>query len=126
MNEPLLGIQHIILPVPTKISKGKLLTPSVHGNWLIGPTAEELEDKSTHNTTPGGLEEEMQDVRKLVPEVTSELAITQYAGLRPVRNPGGYHFRTFRMRFGKPMRRARRSMREWRIRFGRNSVGSNN
>ena len=90
-----LGIQHIILPVPTKISKGKLLTPSVHGNWLIGPTAEELEDKFTHNTTPGGLEEVIQDVQKLVPEVTPELAITQYAGLRPVRTPGGYHFRTF-------------------------------
>ena len=90
-----LGIQHIILPVPTKISKGKLLTPSVHGNWLIGPTAEELEDKFSHNTTPEGLEEVVRDVQKLIPEVTPELAITQYAGLRPVRTPGGYHFRTF-------------------------------
>ena len=90
-----LGIQHIILPVPTKISKGKLLTPSVYGNWLAGPTAEELEDKFSHNTTAEGLEEIVRDVQKLIPTVTSELAITQYAGLRPVRIPEGYHFRAF-------------------------------
>ena len=90
-----LGVQHIILPVPTKISKGKLLTPSVYGNWLIGATAEDLENKSSHNTTPEGLEEVVQDVQKLVPAVTSDFAIAQYAGLRPVRTPDGYHFRTF-------------------------------
>jgi glycerol-3-phosphate dehydrogenase len=90
-----LGVKHIILPVPTKITKGKLLTPSVHGNWLIGPTAEELDDKSLHNTTQDGLKEVMRDVRKLIPAVRPEFVITQYAGLRPVRTPGGYHFRTF-------------------------------
>jgi len=90
-----LGVQHIILPVPTKISKGKLLTPSVYGNWLIGATAEELEDKSSHNTTSEGLEEVVRDVQKLVPAVTPKFAIAQYAGLRPARTPDGYHFRTF-------------------------------
>ncbi|MCP4400029.1 MAG: NAD(P)/FAD-dependent oxidoreductase [bacterium] len=90
-----LGIKHIILPVPTKVSKGKLLTPSVHGNWLIGPTAKKLEDKSMHTTTQEGLEEIVRDVRKLVPAVDSTSVITQYAGLRPVRTPEGYHFRTF-------------------------------
>ncbi len=90
-----LGIKHIILPVPTKVSKGKLLTPSVHGNWLIGPTAEKLEDRYTHSTTQEGLEEIMRDVRKLTPSIDSKFVITQYAGLRPVRTPEGYHFRTF-------------------------------
>jgi len=90
-----LGIEHVILPVPTPITKGKLLTPTMHGNWLIGPTAEELEDKSAHNTTTEGLAEVVEDVRKRVPDVTPAFAISQYAGLRPVREPGGYHFRTF-------------------------------
>lgn len=90
-----LEVKHIILPVPTKISKGKLLTPSVHGNWLIGPTAEKLDDKSLHNTTQEGFEEIILDVCKLIPAVTPECVITQYAGLRSVRTPGGYHFRTF-------------------------------
>lgn len=90
-----IGIQRIILPVPTAISKGKLLTPAVHGNWLIGPTAEELEDKSAHNSTAEGLSEVIADVRKLVPSVAPSQAICQYAGLRPVRDPGGYQFREF-------------------------------
>ena len=90
-----LGISHIILPVPTKITKGKLLAPTVHGNWLIGPTAEELEDKSAHQTTKAGLEEVVASVKRLIPSLDSGSVITQYAGLRPVREPGGYHFRRF-------------------------------
>lgn len=90
-----LGISHIILPVPTKITKGKLLAPTVHGNWLIGPTAEELEDKSAHQTTTAGLEEVVASVQRLIPSLDPGSVITQYAGLRPVREPGGYHFRRF-------------------------------
>ncbi|MBT3276315.1 MAG: NAD(P)/FAD-dependent oxidoreductase, partial [Spirochaetales bacterium] len=90
-----LGIEHIILPVPTKVTKGKLLAPSVHGNWLIGPTAEELIDKTADETTAQGLEEVIAGVSKLVPSVSPDMAITQYAGLRPVRDPGGYHLRDF-------------------------------
>jgi len=90
-----LGISHIILPVPTKITKGKLLAPTVHGNWLIGPTAEELQDKSAHQTTTAGLEEVVAGVQRLIPSLDPGSVITQYAGLRPVREPGGYHFRRF-------------------------------
>ena len=90
-----LGIRRIILPVPTKITKGKLLAPTVHGNWLAGPTAEDLEDKAAHHTTGEGLEEIVRDVQKLVPGVDPVHSITQYAGLRPVRTPGGYHLRSF-------------------------------
>lgn len=90
-----LGIEHIILPVPTKITKGKLLTPTIHGNWLIGPTADELDDKFAHETTREGLDEIVDGVRKLVPGIDEKYAITQYAGLRPVRTPGGYNIRSF-------------------------------
>jgi glycerol-3-phosphate dehydrogenase len=90
-----LGINHIILPVPTKITKGKLLAPTVHGNWLIGPTAEELDDKSAHQTTTAGLQEVVTSVQRLVPSLDPGSVITQYAGLRPVREPGGYHIRRF-------------------------------
>ena len=93
-NAPI-GIEHIILPVPTKITKGKLLAPTIHGNWLIGPTADELDDKSAHQTTREGLNEIVAGVKKLVPSIDTKYAITQYAGLRPVRSPGGYHIRTF-------------------------------
>ncbi len=88
-------INHIILPVPTKISKGKLFTPTVHGNWLAGPTAEDITIDEGATTTREGLEEIVRGVRKLVPGFDSSYAITQYAGLRPVRTPGGYYVRGF-------------------------------
>jgi glycerol-3-phosphate dehydrogenase len=94
-REAPLDIQHIVLPVPTKLTKGKLLTPSVHGNWLIGPTAEELDDRHAHQTTSDGLAEVILGVKKLVPSVDPRHVITQYAGLRAVREPGGYHLRVF-------------------------------
>jgi len=90
-----IGTKRIILPVPTKISKGKICTPTIHGNWLIGPTAEELDDKSASQSTREGLCDVIDGVRKLVPNIDAGYAITQYAGLRPVRTPGGYHIRAF-------------------------------
>ena len=90
-----LDVKRIILPVPTKITKGKLLAPTIHGNWLSGPTAEELDDKTDHSTNAAGLKEVTDGVCKLVPACEQKYAITQYAGLRPVRTPGGYHVRNF-------------------------------
>ena len=90
-----LNVKRIILPVPTKLTKGKLITPTIHGNWLIGPTAEELEDRSAYQTTREGMTDIIEGVRKLVPAVDPSTAITQYAGLRPVRAPGGYSIRAF-------------------------------
>ncbi len=89
------GVERIILPVPTKTTKGRLLAPTVHGNWLIGPTAEDLENRLEHRTTAEGLEEVVRDVRRLLPAVDPSWAITQYDGLRPVRTPAGYHLRRF-------------------------------
>jgi glycerol-3-phosphate dehydrogenase len=94
-REAPLRVQRIILPVPTKITKGKLLAPTIHGNWLSGPTAEELEDKTDASTNRQGLDEVMEGVRKLVPGLHPRQAITQYAGLRPVRTPDGYNVRNF-------------------------------
>ncbi len=90
-----IGTKRIILPVPTKVSKGKICTPTIHGNWLIGPTAEELDDKYAAQSTQEGLSDIIAGVVKLVPGVDARYAITQYAGLRPVRTPDGYHLRTF-------------------------------
>ncbi len=81
----------IILPIPTKLTKGKLICPTVHGNLLVGPTAEELEDKTDKAVTRAGLREVAEGVRKLVPRMNERDAITEYCGLRPNRTPEGYH-----------------------------------
>jgi len=83
-------IERIILPVPTKLTKGKLASPTIHGNILIGPTAEDLSDKEDKAVTAQGLKEVVEGVRMLVPKVSARDAITQYCGLRPTRTPEGY------------------------------------
>lgn len=85
------NINQIILPVPTKHTKGKLISPTVHGNVLIGPTAEDQDDKKDKSVTTAGMEEVLNGVTKLVPKISSKDAITEYAGLRPTRTPEGYY-----------------------------------
>ena len=79
----------IILPIPTKITKGKLMCPTIHGNMLVGPTAEDLLDKTDKSTNTAGLESIAADVRKMIPNVNLRDTITQYSGLRAQRNPEG-------------------------------------
>lgn len=84
-------VSHIVLPVPTRMTKGKLMCPTIHGNMLVGPTAEDQESKTDKSTTTQGLESIASDVRALVPGVNVRDTITQYSGLRPNRVPEGLH-----------------------------------
>lgn len=88
-------VNHIVLPIPTKQTKGKLMCPTIHGNMLVGPTAEDLTDKEDKSITAEGLESIAHDVRGLVPNVNLRDAITEYCGLRPNRNPEGLHVDTY-------------------------------
>ena len=88
-------VNHIVLPIPTKLTKGKLMCPTIHGNMLVGPTAEDLTDKEDHSTTADGLASVEEDVRQLIPGVDLRDTITQYSGLRPNRNPEGLNVDTY-------------------------------
>ena len=79
----------IILPIPTKDTKGKLMCPTIHGNMLVGPTAEDLSDKTDKSTNTQGLESIAAEVRKMIPGVNLRDTITQFSGLRAQRNPEG-------------------------------------
>ena len=85
-------VEHIVLPIPTKVTKGKLMCPTIHGNMLVGPTAEDQDSKLDKSTTSEGLASITKDVKNLVPNVNVRDTITQYSGLRPNRNPEGLHF----------------------------------
>lgn len=85
-------VEHIVLPIPTKITKGKLMCPTIHGNMLVGPTAEDQDSKVDKSTTTEGLDSVARDVRNLIPNVNLRDTITQYSGLRPNRNPEGLNF----------------------------------
>lgn len=88
-------VEHIVLPIPTKLTKGKLVCPTIHGNMLVGPTAEDLTDKEDKSTTAEGLASIAVDARNLVPNINLQDTITQYCGLRPNRNPEGLHVDTY-------------------------------
>lgn len=83
-------VSHIVLPVPTKISKGILVTPTVFGNVLAGPTATDQQDKHDKTVTDDGLQRVRQGMRKLVPALEQEVVIATYAGLRAVGSTGDY------------------------------------
>ena len=82
-------VNMIVLPIPTKVTKGKLICPTIHGNMLVGPTAEDLTDKTDKSTNVAGLDSIAADIRKMVPNVNLRDTITQYSGLRAQRNPEG-------------------------------------
>ena len=64
------------------MGKGILVSPTVHGNLLVGPTAENLSDKEAVNTTQAGLADVMEKGRLSVPSLPGNLTITSFAGLR--------------------------------------------
>lgn len=84
-------VEQIVLPIPTKVTKGKLMCPTIHGNMLVGPTAEDLDNKTDKSVTKEGLDSILEDVKRLIPGVNIRDSITQYSGLRPNRNPEGLH-----------------------------------
>jgi glycerol-3-phosphate dehydrogenase len=76
-------INNVLFPVPSKVSKGILVTTTVHGNTIIGPNAEEIEDKEDRSVTHAGLDEVWAGAQKLVPKLNLRHAIAVFAGLRP-------------------------------------------
>src|SRR5699024_1594528 len=75
-------VSHTIFQLPTKMGKGVLITPTVHGNLLVGPTAEDIEDKEGVNTTAQGLDKVAAQARLSAGEVPLRMVITSFAGLR--------------------------------------------
>jgi glycerol-3-phosphate dehydrogenase len=77
-------VRHTLFPVPSKVSKGIIVTPTVEGNILVGPNAEDIDDKSDKSTTSEGLEEVYKGSKKLVPNLSKKDVIATFSGIRPV------------------------------------------
>lgn len=75
-------VSRTIFSLPTKYGKGVLITPTVHGNLLIGPTAIDIEDKEGTNTTREGLDELIIKAGESVKNLPMRQVITSFAGLR--------------------------------------------
>ena len=75
-------VEHIVLPVPTARGKGVLVSPTIYGNVMLGPTSENIEDRTATATTTHGLEFLLDKGRALMPRLLEEDVTAAYAGLR--------------------------------------------
>ena len=75
-------ISHIILPVPSSMGKGVLVSPTVFGNIMLGPTAQNLDDKTDSGSSEDGLKFLREKGQKIAPELLDEEITAIYAGLR--------------------------------------------
>ena len=73
---------HTIFQCPSKMGKGILVTPTVDGNLLLGPSALDIEDKEDVSTTADTLSDILEIAKKSVPCLTTREVITSFAGLR--------------------------------------------
>ena len=73
---------HTIFQCPSKMGKGILVTPTVDGNLLLGPSALDIEDKTDVATTADTLADILETAKKSVPCLTTREVITSFAGLR--------------------------------------------
>ncbi|QXM07053.1 NAD(P)/FAD-dependent oxidoreductase [Crassaminicella indica] len=83
-------VNHVIFQAPTKLGKGVLVAPTVHGNLLIGPDAEDIDDKENTATTSERIEFIREKSRKTTNKVPFNTTITSFAGLRAVPSTGDF------------------------------------
>jgi glycerol-3-phosphate dehydrogenase len=75
-------VDRIVLPVPSSMGKGVLIAPTVYGNVMLGPTAEEIIDKDATGTSQEGLARLLRRGEAILPRLVREEITAIYAGLR--------------------------------------------
>lgn len=79
-------VRRLIFPVPHRHTKGILIIPTFNGTIMVGPTAQETQDRYDVSTTYEGSEQVFNFVSKICPSITARDTITEFAGLRAVSN----------------------------------------
>ncbi|MXG91204.1 FAD-dependent oxidoreductase [Nocardioides flavescens] len=72
----------IVLPVPSSRGKGVLVSPTIYGNVMLGPTSENIEDRTATGTTEEGFDFLLSKGERLMPSLLEEEVTASYAGLR--------------------------------------------
>ncbi|GAB5895692.1 NAD(P)/FAD-dependent oxidoreductase [Mycolicibacterium mageritense] len=83
-------VDKIVLPVPTSRGKGVLVSPTIYGNVMLGPTSEDLTDRTATGTSETGFEFLLEKGRALMPRLLDEEVTATYAGLRAAIDHGDY------------------------------------
>lgn len=83
-------VNRIVLPVPTSKGKGVLVSPTIYGNVMLGPTAENLIDRTDTSTSEEGFAFLLAKGRTLMPALLEEEVTASYAGLRAATEHSDY------------------------------------
>lgn len=83
-------VSRTIFPLPNEFGKGVLVSPTVHGNLIVGPTAMDVEDKEANNVRQEGIDFLMAKAGESVANLPMRQVITSFAGLRAREKKGDF------------------------------------
>jgi glycerol-3-phosphate dehydrogenase len=83
-------VDKIVLPVPSAVGKGVLISPTIYGNVMLGPTAEDLDDRTATGTSEAGFAFLLSKGSQLMPKLLTEEVTAAYSGLRAAIDRGDY------------------------------------
>lgn len=83
-------VDRIVLPVPSSRGKGVLVSPTIYGNVMLGPTSENLTDRTDTSTSEEGFAYLLSKGRALMPALLNEEVTASYAGLRAATEHSDY------------------------------------
>ncbi|BBE30756.1 FAD/NAD(P)-binding oxidoreductase [Tepiditoga spiralis] len=92
-------VNNVIFQVPTKKGKGILVTSTYHGNLMIGPNAEEVENKENTKTSEEMLTYIIETAKKSVPFFDMKKKLKTFSGIRPTPNTGDFIIEESKERF---------------------------
>lgn len=83
-------VSHTIFRTPTKMGKGILVSPTVDGNLILGPTSEDIEEKTDSSVTLEGISKIISEAKADVDNIPFNNVITSFAGLRATGDTGDF------------------------------------
>jgi glycerol-3-phosphate dehydrogenase len=88
-------LSSILLPVPTEITKGIVVCPTIFGNLLVGPTAEEQDSRSDARVDAQELQALVERAAQILPALSEHAVTATYAGIRPASEHKDYQIKWY-------------------------------
>jgi glycerol-3-phosphate dehydrogenase len=88
-------LRSILLPVPTEITKGIVVCPTIFGNVLVGPTAEEQDSRSDASVDAQELQALVERGAQILPGLSRHGVTATYAGIRPASEHKDYQIKWY-------------------------------
>jgi len=91
-------LRSILLPVPTEVTKGIVVCPTIFGNLLVGPTAEKQDSRSDASVDSGNLHALVERGAQILPGLRQHTITATYAGIRPASEHKDYQIKWYAQR----------------------------